>query len=218
MGLVNPCCPKHGLFSRRRLLQAAVAGTAMGWQSAASAAEPPSIRQLTGTAWINGAEASPRSIIRAGDTIKTAVNGQMAFVHGRDAYLLRPSTELTLENSLGNQVVSGLRLVTGGLLAAFGRGPKQIRTASATIGIRGTGVYLEANPKDTYFCLCYGDVEVQASDGLPPRQLAAGYHLGKRIGQTIEDDGMLNHTDAELDLLEALQQRTPPFRKPKQVG
>lgn len=214
MSLIHPCCPKHGL-NRRRVLQAALAGSALGWHVPGYSAEPSAIRQLTGTAWVNGQAATLKTPIRAGDTVRTGENSQMAFIHGRDAYLLRPSTELTLETSLGDQVVNGLRLVTGGLLAAFGHGPKQIRTASATIGIRGTGVYLESNPQDTYFCLCYGAVEVQGTDGQPPRQLASGHHLGKRIGKTIEDAGMLNHTDAELDLLEALQQRTPPFRKPR---
>ena len=55
-----------------------------------------------------------------------------------------------------------LRLLTGSLLSVFGeRGANQalsVNTSTATIGIRGTGIYMEAEPDLTYLCTCYGTV------------------------------------------------------------
>ena len=37
-------------------------------------------------------------------------------------------------------------------------------TKNASIGIRGTGVYMESDPEQTYFCTCYGPADVTATD------------------------------------------------------
>ena len=59
--------------------------------------------------------------------------------------------------------VSGIKLLTGKLLSVFpSRRPVQLTTRIASIGIRGTGVYLEADPEQTYFCTCYGVADVAA--------------------------------------------------------
>ena len=60
------------------------------------------------------------------------------------------------------------RMVTGHLLSVFAKGGQRTLSAStATIGIRGTGAYLEAWRDRAYFCLCYGaaDVETRAGRG-----------------------------------------------------
>ena len=40
----------------------------------------------------------------------------------------------------------------------------RLTTQTATIGIRGTGVYVEAEPSQTYFCTCYGIADVAATN------------------------------------------------------
>ena len=61
-----------------------------------------------------------------------------------------------------NVVTNALRLLTGKMLAVFGpNNPQRIATATATIGIRGTGVYAEADP-DT--CDCVADPNKEDCD------------------------------------------------------
>ena len=54
---------------------------------------------------------------------------------------------------------------TGKLLSVHARGSNvQMSTVVATIGIRGTGVYLEADPEQTYVCTCYGVTDISANN------------------------------------------------------
>lgn len=194
---------------RRRLLQMTLAG-ALALLPEVSLGN--AIRQQRGSAWVNGHPVSGDANIRPGDMVRTGADGHLQFVVGKDAYLMRPNSDLRLETDDG-ALVHTLRLISGGLLAAFGRGEKRILTRTATVGIRGTAVYLEAQPAETYFCLCYGAVELQAN-GQPASQLSAGHHAAKRIGQSgLTSAEMENHSDAELDLLEGLVGRVPYFRK-----
>ena len=45
-----------------------------------------------------------------------------------------------------------------------------IKPPNATIGIRGTGAYIEVHEGRTYFCLCYGKAEV-GGKGFPAQGL-----------------------------------------------
>jgi hypothetical protein len=97
----------------------------------------------------------------------------------------------------------------------------RIETPTATIGIRGTGVYLEAGPEKTYFCTCYGEVDVVANNDATSKESVVSKHHDKPLyifgrgqsGQCIHDASRLtrNHTDEELVLAEALVGRAPPF-------
>ncbi|MBF0623934.1 MAG: hypothetical protein HQL82_03910 [Magnetococcales bacterium] len=115
------------------------------------------------------------------------------------------------------RTTNGLLLKLGSLLAVFGSGPKQISTITATIGIRGTGLYLEAEPENTYFCLCYGEAELGATHDPRQREIMHSNHHNARMilsqegSSAIRRAGMKNHTDAELFMLEQLVGRTPPF-------
>ena len=60
---------------------------------------------------------------------------------------------------------SVLRLFTGKLLSVFETGrDREIVTTTATIGIRGTGCFLNVQPNSTYYCNCYGKTEVRAAN------------------------------------------------------
>jgi hypothetical protein len=91
----------------------------------------------------------------SGETISTGADGRVVFVVGADAMMVRPNSSLTL-------VTNGFRLVTGAVLSVFASGAgKQLRTPTATIGIRGTAVYIEAEPGRTYVCTCYGEAVLE---------------------------------------------------------
>lgn len=175
---------------------------------------PPGMHQMTGDVRINGQPASPGTPIKPGDTVTTGPNSQAIYIIGNDAYLQRDRTTVSLA---GQAARAGLRVLTGKLLAVFGKGNKQIETPTATIGIRGTGCYIEAETKKVYFCLCYGKAEI-ASAQMPDihEQLETSYHdkpvyLHADGSQMMVSATVINHTDSELTLLESLVGRTPPF-------
>ena len=98
--------------------------------------------------------ASARSRIHAGSSIRTLAGGSTSFVIGNNAFLLRANSHVQFTPvKRSNVAISTLRLITGGLLSVFGPGPKKLLTSTATIGIRGTGVYMEAGEDSSYVCL-----------------------------------------------------------------
>jgi len=147
--------------------------------------------------------------------ITTGPDSEVLFVRGRDAVMVRSNSSLSF-------VARGFRLLTGAVLAVFSPGqPKELRTPTATIGIRGTAVYLEVEPGRTYVCTCYGEA-VLAAVGSPaaretvrtraheqPRYIMAG-----GAPQMITSAPVINHTDAELALLEGLVGRQRPYQSP----
>ena len=109
-------------------------------------------------------------------------------------------------------------MFTGALLSVFGSRRHRIQTPLATIGIRGTGVYVEVEPEQDYVCTCYGVTELTAIDD--PTSVAtvdANHHTPRYIvkdgaaGQRIREAPFKNHTDAELTLIESLVGRLPEF-------
>lgn len=94
-----------------------------------------------------------------------------------------------------------------------------VHTLTATIGIRGTGFYVEADPELTYFCTCYGETSVQSTvDPESKTSVVATHHdrplyIAKSAerGQHIRNAPFVNHTDQELALIEALVGRSTPF-------
>lgn len=179
---------------------------------------PPgrSIYRLSGKTSVNGKAADEGTLIHAGDTLETGSDGEAVFVVGQDAFLVRANTRVTLEGR-DEFLIMSMRVLTGAILSVFGKREHRIETASAVIGIRGTGVYVEAEEKMTYVCTCYGETLLSVQ-GAPDRNEAVKsrhhdaprYIWGGADGQ-IEPAPFKNHTDAELALIEALVGRTPPF-------
>lgn len=171
-----------------------------------------------GVVLINGSAASAGAAVTPGDSIATTPGSTAVFVVGQDAFLLRAGSELLTAG--GNAAIATLRLVTGGLLSVFGHGPRLITTPTATIGIRGTGIYIEAGIDRSYVCTCYGVVDLQASNMPEARETVRTTHHdapryiyahGDMPIKMIEVAPVVNHTDAELTMLEALVGRRPPF-------
>ena len=210
-------------FARRRrewLKRALLGGAIVPLLRDALAARTPSsgVIMSRGEVLINGSAAKTGSLVTPGDSVVTATGGAAVFVVGKDAFLLRENSELRTAGS--GMLIASLRLVTGKLLSVFGRGRRSIATPTATIGIRGTGIYLEAEAERTYACACYGVVDLQASNMPAARETVKTTHHeapryiyahGEMPIKMIEAAPVKNHGDAELIMLEALVGREPPF-------
>src|SRR6266571_1921254 len=118
----------------------------------------------------------------------------------------------------GTPVRPGDSVATGkGALAVFGPGgERNIVTSTATIGIRGTGCYFEVEPARTYFCLCYGTADLAAAGSDQRASYTTTHHESPRYiygdgrSRAIVPANVVNHTDAELIMLEGLAGRSPP--------
>lgn len=200
---------------RRATLKAAAGWMAMGGLPAALAQQRSNVVELVGDVLLNGRRLSPQQTIQTGDEIFTGPASRLIFVVGNAAFHVRQNTRLTVERGSTLNTVSLLRLLTGAVVSAFGRGnPRSIVTPTLTAGIRGTGVYTEVMADSrSYFCNCYGTVEMAAGGD---RALSvSSYHqsfwgeVEPRGGRFLTPAGALNHTDEELEFLARLiNQRT----------
>jgi hypothetical protein len=173
------------------------------------------VRSVLGNVRVNGVSAAPGTPVRAGDTVTTGTGEAATFVIGQDAFLVRGRSRVEFAGS--GSVLRLLRLTTGKLLSVFGHGEeRRLVTPTATIGIRGTGGYLEAQRRRTYFCLCYGTAEVAPSGSAMRETYSTTHHespkyiYGDGRKTAMAPAGVINHTDDELIMLEALVGRTPP--------
>lgn len=181
-----------------------------------------SIYLLEGSVTVNGQPASRETVVRAGDRVVTGAASRVIFVVGQDAFILRENSELELAPAPREFVLDALRLVTGKLLSVFGKSGHAVRTPVATIGIRGTGLYVESEPDRSYVCTCYGLTDIAAADDPAAQETiqsrhhdAARYVLAAGAGGArLRPAPFIDHTDDELMLVEALVGRTPPFVLP----
>jgi len=205
-------------IQRRRALLTLAAGiglpAALG-RALAQASAKQGVRTVQGDMRINGKPAEVGTLVRPGDTIVLANGALATFVVGQDAFLMRGDSRAELIGS--GVLVSALQLVTGKLLGVFGSGrERRLVTATASIGIRGTGAYMEAETARTYFCLCHGTAEVAATMGGARESYSTRHHESPRYiygdgrKRAIVPAGVANHTDSELILLESLVGRSPP--------
>lgn len=195
-------------------LSAGVAGGLTGLISQALAAGTPAIRQgvrrIHGEVSVNGKPAREGTPIRRGDTISTGRNSDAIYVLGENAFYQRADSRIDFGKT---SAASFLRVVTGGLLAVFGKGNRQIETSVATAGIRGTGCYIQAEERRSYFCLCYGAVVLQPKDGQTVRYTTTHHERPLWIENGATSPGsMVNHADAEIVMLEEFAGRRSPFR------
>lgn len=181
-----------------------------------------SIYRLSGAVTVNDKPATIESPIRPGDVLETSKDGELVFVVGDQAMLLRGGSRVTLEGGstdLASAILTGLRMLTGRLLSVSRSKSLQLKTQTATIGIRGTGLYIESDPELTYFCTCYGATDVVANDDPESRDSVVATHhdrplyigAGAARGRNVRAAGFKNHTDQELMLIESLVGRSVPF-------
>ena len=209
-------------ISRRRLVVGAAAigaNLALLRRALAAGSIEKGVHRLRGDVRVNGALAKEGMDVKAGDVITTAAGSEVVFVAGKDAFLIRENSRVEAQGVLGALVLSGLRLVTGAVLSVFSPGErKTLRTATATIGIRGTAVYLEAEETRTYVCTCYGEADIESTADPSARETVRTTHheqpryiMGTGAPQMLMGAPVVNHTDAEVTMLESLVGRRPPF-------
>lgn len=115
-------------------------------------------------------------------------------------------------------LISSLSLFAGGLLSVSRGTNIKVKTITATIGIRGTGFYVTSDPEQTYFCTCYGLTDVTSNFNPNSKETIKADHHDKPVyivkdvnGDNIRKAPLIDHTDQELTLIEALVGRTTPF-------
>lgn len=201
------------------------AGGLMGFlqRALANGAAPLSagLHKIEGNVTVNGRPARPGQAIKPGDRIVTGPDGEATYVIDRHAFLQRGASSV----EFGRGAADFMRVLSGRILSVFGPGERQIRFSTATIGIRGTACYIEEEPATaerrarTYFCLCYGEAKVTPSAAPEQWETLLTTHHDHPL--YIHDDAampstmvtapVINHSDAELLLLENLVGRWPPF-------
>lgn len=190
------------------------------------AAHAGRIVRIEGEVSVNGRRANAATQVFGGDSISTGANSYVSFTIGSDAFFLRANSRLDMSSQgTSGTIISALRLLSGALGAAFSKGgDRRIIAPNVTAGIRGTGVYVETAADSTYFCTCYGAVELTATqggiDGMREMvSVAAVNHQARTIkGATptnmrIAEAPLANHTNQEMIALEALAGRPDPFQR-----
>ncbi|HEX7640737.1 MAG TPA: hypothetical protein VF472_00875 [Burkholderiaceae bacterium] len=188
---------------------------------------PPgqSIYRIKGEVTVDGKEATLDTPIRAGSTVRTGADSEVIFVAGGHSMLVRENGVLVIngrEEGIGGFLVSAMRLLQGKLLAVSRKQNYSISTPTATIGIRGTGLYVEAEPDLTYLCTCYGKTTVFARHDVHSQDTVVATHHNRPLyiaakgkeGKLIRKAGFRSHTDEELLLIETLVGRTTPYPVP----
>jgi len=213
-----------GLSSSMLLRQAA----AMGFFEI-----PMGMYRIDGEVEINGIAATIGSPVNPGDVITTGESSLAIFLIGKDVYLLREHSRLYLEAgsaaSLQAKIADVIRMTKGQLLAVFGEGEKRVVMPTATVGVRGTGIYMEPGTDRSYYCNCYGTAEiVSAVDPTVQLTVETVHHEApvfiyssrseSETNQYIEKAPVYNHSDAELIMLESIVFRKPAFHDPNDHG
>jgi hypothetical protein len=212
------------LSTRRQfILTSSSMATAAAWLSPARAFAQgvTNITELTGDAMVNGRRLAPDGVIQTGDRVQCGPGSTLGFTINRDAFLVRPNTELLITRGPSLFIIGGARLVTGAVLAVFGRSdkPRSVIGPTVTAGIRGTGFYVEARPDSTYFCTCFGVIDLAAANG-QRETVSSNRHQARRImaanpgAPAITEAPFENHEDVELERLAVLVgQRAPWYRR-----
>lgn len=216
-------------FQRRDTLKAAAAWVAMGGLPAAVAQQRSNIVELTGDVLLNGARLLPEQTLQTGDQIQTGPASTLVFVLGNASFRVRQNSMMAVERGATLSIVSLLRIITGGVVSVWGKGNnggnRAIVTPTLTAGIRGTGVYTEVLPLQnsrTYFCNCYGTVDLDA--GGSKAQSQSDYHQSfwadadEKNGSRLSPAKFLDHTDEELEFLARLINQQTYWQKAGRKG
>lgn len=214
-------------FPRRRILQLAAAGAfgAAGVpglirEALAQGRGVQGVNTASGELLVNGKPAARGTPVTPGDVVSTAKGANATVVVGDDAFMIRGGSRVAFA---GKAKIAQVTVESGGVLSVFGRTTLEIKARNATVGIRGTGAYVEFMDDRVYFCLCYGEA-LLSGPGFPGRTIKTKQHeepllLSDRGGVLTAAPGpFVNHSDDELILLEALVGRRVPFGKPYPRG
>lgn len=181
----------------------------------------PGVQDFRGEFRINGVPARRGDVVKPGDIATTGPDSSAVVIIGRHAFMLRANSTIEFYPVYFEDegVVSGvLKVAAGAMLSVFGETRETtVTTPLATVGIRGTGCYVESRPDRTYACVCYGRADLSTSEGQLLETIKSSRHDMPRFiyppdtPQRITKAPIFDHGDAELRLLESLVHRTPPF-------
>jgi hypothetical protein len=211
----------NNVIGRRKWMQAIAAMGAAGTSGylsdlLAAGDLPPGLHRVEGKVSVNGKEAKSGSQVNMGDKVVTGPGSTAVVVLKGDAMLMRADTVIEIRGSSG--LMSDMIISAGRVLTVFSKKNVSVKASTATIGIRGTGAYIEVMPGEVYFCLCYGEALIEGP-AMAPKSVVTTHHEQPLILTTTtpamaaQPGPFLNHADDELVMLEALVGREPPFMK-----
>ncbi len=183
-----------------------------------------SIFEFSGDVTINKVAATLTSPIGPGDVVATGEASYVIFVVNKDAFILRSSSQMTLP---ADTTANAFDLNKGKALSVLATRKTRIQTPTAVIGVRGTGVYLEVEPDQSYVCTCYGGTDLAAADDPAINETIIAQHHdapryilgpGTTSGSRIQPAPFINHDDEELLLIETLVGRTTPYVVPRGIS
>ncbi|MDF1821773.1 MAG: hypothetical protein P1U64_09380 [Alcanivoracaceae bacterium] len=229
------------ILARRRFLRQAMGTTATVTAASAGGMLPglvhalgkipeelipgKSIYDMRGSVFVDSKLANEDTYISASSLVETGSSSYVVFVIGYDAHILRENSRVQFRGE--NDFEEGLKLATGKLLSVFGARTgdqvHKVETSTATIGIRGTGLYTESEDDVSYACTCYGKVDIASNRDPQSREtIVSVHHDAPRYiardgnsGGLITPAPMKNHTDEELMLVEQIVGRKPDFASVK---
>ncbi len=221
--------------SRRDLIRTLLLGACMApavmavLKNASAQSKQPlntGFQTIVGDVRVNGDTVQVGDKVRPGDICTTGADSHCVIVIGEHVLLLREHSEVEFEiehfdDGLNTSLSERIRIFAGALMAVFGKTEAALSTPLATIGIRGTGIYMEVLEDRDYVCLCYGQAAItsklnpEITLNLDTFHHDAPHNLYTRPedhdGMFLEPEKMINHMDEELILLESLVGRIPLF-------
>ncbi|MBT5013984.1 MAG: hypothetical protein HOL37_04590 [Rhodospirillaceae bacterium] len=183
----------------------------------------PGVQEMSGDVRINTKPASLKQEVHPGDVVTTGTDGSCVIVISEHVFLIHEDSEVEFyreyfEAETGSALSGLITLAAGAMLSVFGKTNTAITTPVASIGIRGTACYVKAESERTYACVCYGRGELSGTeDGLKLETVTTTNHDSPRYiyppsaPRRIDKAPVIDHTNAELRMLEALVNREPPF-------
>jgi hypothetical protein len=230
-------------LTRRKFLARLLAGSGLNTAFASVALRraiamglyriPVGMYKSKGIVKVNGKPADKGFPIGPGDVVTTGANSMAIFIIGKDVYLVRENSHIELDahstETLQQDIVDILRIINGKMLSVFARGHKRIEMPTVIAGVRGSGAYVETQAQRTYFCLCYGSADIALRSDPTVRETIrtthheSPFYIYAHRSNSLSEQAfvrapVINHTDAELIMLEQLVLRKPPFYKTRHEG
>ena len=164
---------------------------------------------LEGEVWLNNTIAEIGTPVKPGDAIKTGIDGLAEVTFGKRNILhFGENTQAVINQNWG-----GVNLDTGSLgavlngLAQLGFSKDnrfQVKIPTAALGIRGTSFFIQQPDKnETYFCTCYGQLQIDPEDGSDALETEAYHHAAIWLVRTPDGfsalpSGLHYHDDASM--------------------
>ena len=168
-----------------------------------------------GVIFVNGEKLTKQTKIKLGDRIETSKKGIIRFTLGDSAFRATGGSKFSIVKVGKNRV---LNIQKGNVLAVFGKERYVIVTPNMKTTIKKGAAFSEVKNTKTYFCLCYGQADIEALG--KTKKIDATYHNMMWISETklkltMDMEVMKGHTDKQLRRLEKMFGRKVPFDRKK---